>query len=93
MGQRLWRRGGVQSAAAVGVARRDRVRGIGWRKSWRFLALVEVSSRREKLIKDGHQSYRHCMIIVVLLQRAWEGKRLGGLWLPVRYGGDANIYA
>ena len=48
-------------------------------------------SRRERLVEDGHQSFCRCMMIVVLLQRAWEGERLGRLWLPVRYGGDANI--
>ena len=80
LGQRVGRRGeGDQNAAAVGVVSRGRLRYIGWSKGLRYFALVEAYSRRETLMKAGHQPFYHRMMIVALLQRAWGEKRLGGL--------------
>ena len=59
----------------------------------RYLASLEAYSRRETLMKGGHQPFYHRVMIVVLSPRAWGKQRQGGLWLPVRYGGDATIYA
>ena len=63
--------GSDRSVAAAGVASWGRLRDIGSGKSPRYFALVEAYSRRETLMKGGHQPFYHRMMIVVLSPRAW----------------------